>query len=217
MNGGGALDGGLRLGDIGNYTDLSDLGSVASASLVGINLALIGGRTGGLGGFSLNTYFDTFGIEGYLSNIALIILIFQVARWGYTNFYNVGGSKVWSPFVFVCILIGVQLLHDLIFYYGAVNTLPSGKNEMIDVLKKYAKENGTRALGGHSVFITVVALLAMLLKETSFIMGFMITLAAVYVMPFIITTFGPKPAPPPAPPVEKKETYGMPNWNGPKF
>lgn len=219
MNGGGAADGGsgIRLGDISDYTDLSDLGSVASASLVGINLALVGGRMGGLGGLSLNMYFDTFGIEGYLANLALIILLFQVSRWGYTSFYNVAGSKAWSPFVFICILVGIQLVHDLIFYHGAINVLPSGRNEMIDVLKKYAKENGARALGGHSVFLVVVAVLAMMLKESTFITGVMITLGAVYMMPFVITTFGPKPAPPPAPPAEKKESFGMKDWNGPRY
>lgn len=217
MNGGGAGEGGLRLGDIGDYTELSDLASVGSASLVSINLALIGGRMGGLGGFSLNTYFDTFGLEGYLANMALILLLFQVARWGYTSFYNVAGSKAWSPFVFLSILIAVQLVHDLIFYYGAINVLPSGTNEMIDVLKRYAKENGTRALGGHSIFLVVVGLLAMLLKETTFLVGSMITLGAVYLMPFIITTFGPKPAPPPKPPAEKKESFGMKDWNGPSY
>jgi hypothetical protein len=214
MNGGGAGEG-LQLGDISDYKDLSDLGSIASASLVGINLALIGGRVGGLGGLSLNTYFDTFGIEGYLANIALVILIFQFARWGYSSFYNVAGSKAWSPFVFLCFLVGVQLIHDMIFYYGAINNLPAGKNEMIDVLKRYAKENGARALGGHSLFLVVVGLLAMLLKESTLIMSFMITLAAVYLMPFIITTLGPKP-PPPAPPAEKKEA-GMPSWGVPKY
>ena len=214
MNGGGASDG-LRLGDIGDYKDMSDLGSIASASLVGINLALIGGRVGGLGGFSLNTYFDTFGVEGYLANIALLILLFQFARWGYSSFYNVAGSKAWSPFVFLCFLVGVQLIHDMIFYYGAINSLPSGKNEMIDVLKRYAKENGARALGGHSLFLVVIGLLSMLLKESTLIMSFMITLAAVYLMPFIITTLGPKPPPPP-PAAEKKEA-GMPSWGTPKY
>jgi hypothetical protein len=214
MNGGGIGDG-LQLGDIGDYKDMSDLGSIASASLVGMNLALVGGRVGGMGGFSLNTYFDTFGIEGYLANIALIILLFQFARWGYSSFYNVAGSKAWSPFVFICFLVGVQLIHDMIFYYGAINALPAGKNEMIDILKRYAKENGARALGGHSLFLVVVGLLAMLLKESTLIMSFMITLAAVYLMPFIITTLGPKPPPPP-PPAEKKEA-GMPSWGVPKY
>ncbi len=215
MNGGGAEEG-IKLGDISNYNDLSDLGSIASASLVGLNLALVGGRIGGLGGLSLNAFFDTFGIEGFLSNISLILILFQAARWGYTTFYNVGGSRPWSPFVFVCILIFIQLLHDLIFYYGAINILPSGKNEMIDVLKKYSAENGSRALGAHSLFLIIVAVIAMFLKEASLVFGFIVTTVAVYLMPYIIATFGPKPAPPPKK-VEKKESFGVPAWNGPRY
>ena len=212
MNGGGGAEEAIKLGDISHYDELSDLGSIASASLVGLNLALVGGRIGGLGGLSLNAFFDTFGIEGFLSNISLILILFQAARWGYTTFYNVGGSRPWSPFVFVCILIFIQLIHDLVFYYGAINVLPSGKNEMIDVLKKYSAENGSRALGAHSVFLIIVAVIAMFLKEASLVFGFIVTTVAVYLMPFIIATFGPKPAPPPKK-VEKKESFGY----GPRY
>jgi hypothetical protein len=190
MEGGGTSES-FKLGDIGNYTDLSDLYPIASASLVGINFGVLFARLGGIGGLSLNTYFDTFGLEGVLANISLLVIVFQVARWAYTSFYTSGG-RPWSPFVFVCVLIVVQLLHDLIFYFGALQSMPSGKNDMIDVLKRYAAENGSRAMGGHAAFLIFVAIIAMFLKETTFMFSTIVLVVAFYMLPFIITTLGPK-------------------------
>jgi hypothetical protein len=214
MEGGGA-EVSFRLGDISDPNDLSDLFPIASASLVGVNASLAAARAGLLGGFSLNTYFDTFGLEGILANICLILILFQIARWSYSTFYNKDGSRPWSPIVFVFILMAIQILHDLTFYYGAINILPGGKNEMIDILKKYASENGSRAVGGHAVFLIVVATVAMYLKEASTIFAFMVTAVALYLLPFIIATFGPKvapPPPPPPPPQEKREAFRSPRW-----
>ncbi len=204
---------GIRLGDIGNYEDLYDFGAIAPASLVGLNLALLGGRIGGLGGLSLNSYFDSFGLEAYVANAALLLILFQLARWGYSRFYNVGGSKSWSPFVFLSILIVVQVLHDILFYYGVLSQTPARKNEMIDGLKVYVKENGTRAILGHSVFLVIVGVLAMLLKESTVMAVSILTIVTLYVMPYILTTVGPKPAPPPPPPKKKEDDYGTsPTW-----
>jgi hypothetical protein len=186
----------FRLGNIGNFADVDDFYPMAIASVFGINLAIAGARVGNLGGASLNTYFDAFGLEGILANVALIILILQISRFGYTKGY--GLTKPWSPFVFVCILLVVQFMHDLIFYYGAINILPSGKNEMIDALKEYAREHGGSALGAHAFLLIVVAAAAMIFKETSALVRIVVIATLFYMMPYIITMVKPRP-----PPIEK--------------
>lgn len=216
MGAGGGQDEIFKLGDIGDFRDTNDLWPISSASIVAMNFGIAAARLGGIGGLSLNTYFDTFGLEGFLANTAWLVVLFQVARWFYTTFYTLGASRPWSPFVFVCILIGVQILHDMFFYFGLIKLIPSGKNEMIDALKKYANENGSRALPGHSAFLIFVAVLAMWLKETSLMFSFLVLTVALYALPFAMTTFGPKPPAPPPPP-KKQEAFGMPQWNGPRF
>jgi len=214
MEGGGTQEL-FKLGDIGNYQDIGDATAIASATITGINVAAALTRGGVLGGFSLNAYFDTFGLEGILANTSLIVILFQLTRWLYTSFYAAGG-RPWSPFVFACMLIAVQTLHDLFFYYGVMKYVPSGKNEMIDALKKYSAENGSRALAGHSVFLIIVAAIAMILKEYSLLVSISLVTVSLYMLPFVISTFGPKPPPPP-PPAEKKSTDDKPRWNGSRF
>ena len=208
MEGGGSEF--FILGDIGNYKEVNDFAPIISASLIGMNFAVMLSKFGSLGGFSMNAYFDTFGLEGILANTSFLVLIFQIARWAYTSFYASGG-RPWAPFVFVCILIAIEFIHDLIFYYGPLKMIPAGKNDIIDALKKYASENGSRALAGHAAFLIFVGVLAMFLKESTFLFTFVIVNVTLYFLPFMMTTLGPKPPPPPA---EKKDKE--PQWNVPR-
>lgn len=200
------------LGDIGDYKQINDVLPIVSASVIGMNFAVLLSKFGGLGGYSLNTYFDTFGLEGILANTSFITLLFQVARWFYTTCYSSGG-RPWSPFVFICVLIFIQFIHDLIFYYGPLKSIPAGKNDIIDVLKRYAAENGSRAVAGHLVFLIFVGVIAMFLKESSFMFTFIVVTITLYMLPFMLTTMGPKPPPPPPPPTKEK---AAPRWNVPR-
>jgi hypothetical protein len=114
---GGAQTEMFLLGNIGDYTTVEDILPIGVASLVGLDIGLLLARFAGVGGFSLNSYFDTFGLEGVLTLITLLILELQFARWGYGTFYA-SSVKPWSPFVFVCTVFAVQILHDLTVYYG---------------------------------------------------------------------------------------------------
>jgi hypothetical protein len=191
MEGGGAQES-FKLGDIGNYRDGTDFYPLGLASIFGMNLSIIVAKLGGIGGVSLNDFFNSFGLEGLLANASLAIIILQITRWLYTSFYNTAASKQWSPFIFVCILLVVQLLHDLIFYYGIINVLPSGRNEMIDILKEYAQEHGRTALGGHGVLMIIIAALAMIFKEVSILTRLLITTVTFYMIPYMLTVISKK-------------------------
>lgn len=201
------------LGDIGDYKQVEDILAIASASLIGVDMGVLLSRFGGLGGYSLNTYIDTFGLEGILAMTSCIVILFQIARWFYTIGYAVG--RPWSPFVFVCILLAVQVVHDLMFYYGPLKIMPAGKNEMIDALKRYAAENGSRALTGHVGILIVVSIIAMFLKESSLVFTSILVSVSLYVLPFLLNTSGPR-APPPPPPPPKKDPYEQ-GLTGPRF
>jgi len=186
MEGGGLTSSGIQLSNIGDYNNVEDIYVIGNASLFSLFLSVIAARIGNIGGLTLNTYFDMFGLEGVLSNTMLIVLILQVTRWIYTTFYNKFG-RPWSPFVFLAIVLAVQLLHDVVFYYGVINVLPSGKNEMVDILKQYAKENRYAAVGSHSIFLITVSLVAMIMKDMSDISKLIIPSIVLYLFPYILS------------------------------
>ena len=203
MEGGGSGSNAVYLSDIGDYKNTDDLYTIFNASLFTIFLSILATRIGNVGGLTLNTYFDVFGLEGILSNTMLVTILFQIARYFYTVVYA-HYDKGWSPFVFICILLVVHLLHDLLFYYGIINLLPSGKNDMIDILKSYAKENNISAIGGHSLFMIITAIVSMITNDMGNLSKLILFAVVFYLIPYTLSIVYKKPLPPPPPP--KKET-----------
>jgi hypothetical protein len=148
-----------------------------------------------------------FGLEGVLSIVLLILVLFQITRYLYTVFYERSG-KAWSPFVFICFLIGVHLIHDLIFFFAVISQLPKGKNDIIDILRALTASNKTYALLTHSIFLIVTALVAMMVEDMSDLAKLVVLAVVVYLLPYILAIHYPKPAPPP-PPSKKEEMQDM--------
>lgn len=211
MEGGGITTSGLELSDIGDYKKTEDLFPIANAALFTIFLSIVAARLGNLGGTYLNTYFDVFGLEGVLSNIMLVVILVQIARYIYTSAYGSYG-KTWSPFIFICIIMSVQLVHDLVFYFGMLNSLPDGKNDMLDIIKKYARDNSRNALGGHVILLGLTALVAMIMKNMSDLYLLLIPALVLYLLPYVLSIAFKKPAPPAPPPPPKKD--GMNDYRG---
>jgi len=177
----------LKLGNIGNANEVSDLYTISSATIVGINSAIALARFGNIGGITLNSFFDLFGLEGYLSTMFLVLIFIQITRWFYTKFYTAGGLREWSPVVFVCILLATQVVSDLIFYFGLLNQVPYGQNTLLDSIKNYVKEHGAQAMGGHAAFLILISTLAMIFKEVSPAIILFITCLSLYLLPYLLS------------------------------
>ena len=191
----------LQLSNIGDYTNKDDLGTLVSSSIFTLFLSLVAARVGNLGGVTMNAYFDMFGLEGLLSNTMLMVILLHVARYLYSSLYSTG--RAWSPFVFLCIVALVQGLYDLFFYYGVINVVPTGVNQMVDVLKQYAKDYNVKAMVGHIVLLTTTALVAMLMSDMYDIHKFFLSAVVLYLVPYFLSVIVRKPvvkvaAPPPA-------------------
>ena len=193
---------GLKLADIGNYENMNDFSTIGLSGLFTSLLMILSARVGGFGGLPLNTFFDMFGIEGVITIVTFIIVLFQITRYLYTAFYEKSG-KTWSPFVFICFLLGAHLIHDLVFYYGIVSQLPKGKNDMIDILRALAANHKVYTLVAHSAILVATALIAMILHEVSDLAKLVVFIVMLYITPYALAIHYPKPAPPPPPKKEK--------------
>jgi len=192
---------GLSLSDIGDYTEIADLGTISVAGMFTTLLVLLSTRIGGFGGLAMNAFFDMFGIEGLVAMVMLVVVLFQITRYLYTVLYEKSG-KTWSPFVFICFLLGVHLVHDLVFFYGVISQLPKGKNDMIDILRAVAADNKLYTIAAHSVLLILTAFVAMIIQDVSDLSKLALFGVILYLFPYALAIHFPKPAPPPPP---KKE------------
>lgn len=192
---------GLSLSDIGDYTEIADLGTISVAGMFTTLLVLLSTRIGGFGGLPMNAFFDMFGIEGLVAMVMLVLVLFQITRYLYTVLYEKNG-KTWSPFVFICFLLGVHFVHDLVFFYGVISQLPKGKNDMIDILRAVAADNKLYTIAAHSVLLILTAFVAMIIQDVSDLSKLALFGVILYLFPYALAIHFPKPAPPPPP---KKE------------
>jgi hypothetical protein len=194
----------FELSDIGDYRSADDIFVIAGASIFALLLLTIVARIGGLGGLPLNTYFDAFGLEGILSNAMILIILIQIARYLYSTLYSSSG-KAWSPIVFLCFVLIAQAAYDLFFYYGVINVVPQGVNDMVDVLRAYSKQSTLNTMGAHAVLILVTALTAMIMCDMSLVTRLLTGAVILSLFPFVLSIVTKKPAPPPPPPQPPKE------------
>ena len=178
----------FELGDISNYKEVSDLLYIFFGILTIDVIVLFLTRYYKIGGESLNEWYDKFNILAVLADVLIILIGFIIARYLYTLFFYDKFS--WNPIYFMILLIIIQAIHDIAFYFGVIKTLPTGHNEMIDVFKKYSESGGIIVLGDSLLMITS-ALVAMIYKSIPIDVFYNINTLIVYALPYILFTRNP--------------------------
>jgi len=107
---------------------------------------------------ALNDWYDKFGLAAVGSDVLSILIGIMVTRYIYTSL------SLKNPLYFIGILFLFQLFHDIIFYLFVILPIPSGHNQMIDVFKSYAEENGAKVLVADSLMMIGATAVGSLLK-----------------------------------------------------
>jgi hypothetical protein len=140
----------------------------------------------GLFGKALNDWYNKFGINAVIADVLSIVLGFLIAQYIYrTTLFPIYG---WSLPLFLSVLLAVQLIHDLFFYFGVIQMIPQGHNGMIDVFKSYAAENGANILIADASMMIGSALIASALYSYPVTVTIVAGTLAVYTIPYILTT-----------------------------
>ena len=188
--GSGGSDTPTKAADISNPSNLSDLIyiviAVVAVEFVVIFLTRFYPEVMGR---NLNRWYDIFGINAVIADVIIVILGVIIARYLYKK---VIAPKFlenrWSPLAFTGTAIGVQILHDLFFYYAIIKQVPRGNNLMIDVFKDYGNEMGAKAIGGDSLIMLASTLLAIVLKSQRKDLVAAFGLLASYAIPYVLYT-----------------------------
>ena len=139
-----------------------------------------------VGGDSLNEWYDRFGLEAVIADIFIIIIGLLATQYLYSAY--IAPTYGWNPLLFVAVLVGVQLVHDLIFYHGVIKPIPQGHNDMMDLFKKYAAENGGLILLGDALLVIGSAGATFALESMPPYAAAAITVLAMYTLPYILST-----------------------------
>ena len=128
---------------------------------------------------SLDVWYQEFGIVAVLNDCLVIVLGILIAQ-----FINPKSSV--SSLALTS--VGIQLVHDYLFYIGIIQQVPRGQNAMIDLFKKYSYEGGYKILLADSAMIGGTVYLADYLTSVSRDNVIFIGLLGVYALTYIMYT-----------------------------
>lgn len=130
-------------------------------------------------GKSLDKWYAKFGMTAVLSDGLVIILGIQIAMF------------IWPKVgvVYTAILaVWIQIIHDILFYFLVIETVPRGHNHMIDLFKEYAAENSWKIVVYDSAMISGTVFLANYLHQFNTSAVSFVGLLATYALTYIVYT-----------------------------
>ena len=132
---------------------------------------------------SLDDWYNRFGILAVGADVLSLMIGIGFARYIYTS----AGFK--SSFVFFLLtVILFQLCHDIFFFLAVIAPMTRGHNEMIDVFKDYAAENGGKILPADSLLMIGGVVGSMILKGLPTHINAMTLIITLYSLCFILYT-----------------------------
>ena len=129
---------------------------------------------------TLGDWYRDFGVVAVGSDVLIIVLGIALAK---LLFPDASGFKL------VGIAVGIQVLHDILFYIGIIRGVPDGQNKIIDLFKKYAGEGGYKIILADAAMVAGSVLLMEYLDNnfSDDVIGFL-GILAVYSLLYIIYT-----------------------------
>lgn len=137
-------------------------------------------------GKSLNIWYNRFKLSAVLSDVLIILLGFGISRYIYSEYLY--DTYDWNPLYFTGTTVGVQIVHDILFYFGVIRQIPQGQNAMMDVFKEYAQSAGAKIIAADSAMVAGSSILAMVLKGANGPVVAFIGLLTAYAVPYILET-----------------------------
>jgi uncharacterized protein YacL len=130
-------------------------------------------------GVSLDKWYKRFGMTAVLSDVTVIVLVVQLALFI---------EPKASVFLLLVIALCIQIVHDILFYFLVIETVPQGHNEIIDLFKEYAAEMTWTIVAYDSFMVGSTVFLAHTLAKINQTSVNFIGLLTVYALTYIIYT-----------------------------
>ena len=175
-----------KLKDISNYKTNSDWLPIIAATLLLEAYVIFRAMKFKSTGELIYTWYYKFGFLAVFADVLILLIGYAAIRYIYTLF--IYPKYGFNPFLFIIILLVIQIIHDIIYYYFIVKPITRGSNTLIDYMKDYGKEYKSYAIIGDSLIFIIVSIIAMLLKGVPNHISIAVILLSSYLILYSITT-----------------------------
>lgn len=137
-------------------------------------------------GKAINVWYNRFKLSAVIADVFIILIGFALARYFYTEY--IYPNHDWNPTYFTGLTVGIQILHDILFYFGIVKPIEPGHNAMMDVFKEYSNSGGGKVILADSGMMVGSSILSMILKAAPAHVVAFVGLLSMYTLPYILET-----------------------------
>jgi hypothetical protein len=191
----------MNISDISNYKNVNDIPLFLLGILIVDIFVLFFVRYIGIGGISLNKWYDKYGLLAVIADVFIILIGFMIAQYIYTILIK--PKYGWNIIIFLILLVFIQFIHDILLYLLVILPFPKGHNGIIDIYKEYANENSYKIIIGDACLMLGSAFVILCLKTLPKHIIAAIAVITIYIMPYILTT-----------PIQyKKDLKKLPNYS----
>lgn len=176
----------MNISDISNYKNVNDIPLFLLGILIVDIFVLFFVRYIGIGGISLNKWYDKYGLLAVIADVFIILIGFMIAQYIYTIFIK--PKYGWNIIIFLILLVFIQVIHDILLYLLVILPFPKGHNGIIDIYKEYANENSYKIIIGDTCLMLMSAFVILCLKTFPKHIIAAIAVITIYIMPYILTT-----------------------------
>jgi hypothetical protein len=154
---------------------LSLLNAALATDLVVISLALMGY----INGKALSLWYKKFTLGAVIADVLILVIGFIIAYYIYKYFF-----KNYNIYIFILIVILVQLVHDSLF--GLLVTNYKGNSEILNIFKMYIKEINYKILFVDASMLVSTVLLEKVFSSTTQTNNILILIGLVYLTPYLV-------------------------------
>ena len=170
--------------DISKFNNISDYLPILNGSLLADILIIFATfyLPDIIGSNKLADWYKKYGLSAVIADTLILVIGMIIARALYSKIFG----NEFNILKFIFLVLFIQIIHDFVFYFGIIKTLPRGVNSMIDMFKDYAQEVNAGAVVGDSVMITMAVLFASIFAGYDNNTNIIILIIVVYLMPYIV-------------------------------
>jgi uncharacterized protein YacL len=170
--------------DISKFNNISDYLPILNGSLLADILIIFATfyLPNIIGSNKLADWYKKYGLSAVIADTLILVIGMIIARALYSKIFG----DDFSILKFAFLVLVIQIIHDFVFYFGIIKTLPRGINHMIDMFKDYAQEVSAGAVVGDSIMITMAVIFASLFTGCDNNTNIIIMIILVYLIPYVV-------------------------------
>lgn len=136
----------------------------------------------------INNWYDNLGWTAILLDVLSILIGFYIAKFIYQYLVSHNYISRKNELIkYLVIVILVQILHDILFYYKVIVPTPLSLNKVIDEFKDYAKHYRSQAIIADSmIYISTTPILYYIILNQSDPTNIFTTIVSFYILGYLL-------------------------------